>query len=115
MKAAGERIRKIISDLKATLKEIGMEDVLIRQRRQVAVRRDLIDCDYYRMLDGDMTAVNAYRGEYMADYSWAEITAGRLHFRYAPKIKNITQELSVTEAENTRENGTVCWPYHFVF
>ena len=82
MKAAGERIRKIISDLKATLKEIGMEDVLIRQRRQVAVRRDLIDCDYYRMLEGDMTAVNAYRGEYMADYSWAELTAGRMHFQY---------------------------------
>ncbi|MBR5109951.1 MAG: response regulator [Clostridia bacterium] len=82
MKAAGERIRKIISDLKATLQKIGMEDVLIRQRRQVAVRRDLIDCDYYRMLEGDMTAVNAYRGEYMADYSWAELTAGRMHFRY---------------------------------
>ena len=85
MKAAGERIRKIISDLKATLKEIGMEDVLIREKRQVAVRRDLIDCDYYRMLEGDMAAVNAYLGQYMADYSWAEITAGRLHFRYAPK------------------------------
>ena len=82
MKAAGERIRKIISDLKATLQKIGMEDVLIRQRRQVAVRRDLIDCDYYRMLEGDMTAVNAYRGEYMADYSWAELTAGRMHFQY---------------------------------
>ena len=82
MKAAGERIRKIISDLKATLQKIGMEDVLIRQRRQVAVRRDLIDCDYYRMLEGDMTAVNAYHGVYMADYSWAELTAGRMHFQF---------------------------------
>ena len=82
MRAAGERIRKIISDLKKTFQEIGAEDVLIRQRRQVAVRRDLIDCDYYRMLEGDMTAVNAYRGEYMADYSWAELTAGRMHFQY---------------------------------
>lgn len=82
MKTAGERIRKLISDLKATLQKIGMEDVLIRQRRQLAVRRDLIDCDYYRMLEGDMTAVNAYRGEYMADYSWAELTAGRMHFQY---------------------------------
>lgn len=82
MKAAGERIRKIISDLKKTFREIGMEDVLIRRRRQLAVRRDLIDCDYYRMLEGDMTAVNAFHGEYMADYSWAELTAGRMHFQY---------------------------------
>jgi len=25
--------------------------------------------------------VNAYRGEYMLEYSWAELTAGRLFFR----------------------------------
>ena len=45
MQAAGTRIRKLISDLKATLAGIGMEDVLIRERRQIAVRRSLIDCD----------------------------------------------------------------------
>ena len=82
MQAAGIRIRKLISDLRATLAEIGMEDVLIRERRQIAVRRSMIDCDYYRMLEGDMAAVNAYRGEYMPEYSWAEITAGRLYFRH---------------------------------
>ena len=32
----------------------------------------------YRMLKGDMDAVNAYHGEYMVQYSWAEITAGQL-------------------------------------
>ena len=82
MQAVGIRIRKLISDLRATLAQIGMEDVLIRDRRQVAVRRSLIDCDYYRMLEGDITAVNAYRGEYMPEYSWAELTAGRLYFRH---------------------------------
>ena len=82
IQAAGIRIRKLISDLRATLAEIGMEDVLIRERRQIAVRRSMIDCDYYRMLEGDLAAVNAYRGEYMPEYSWAEMTAGRLSFHY---------------------------------
>ena len=81
MKEAGTRIRKLISDLKATLAEIGMEDVLIRGRRQIAVRRSLIECDYYRMLEGGATAADACRGAYMAEYSWAEITAGRLDFQ----------------------------------
>ena len=80
MTAARVRIRRIISDLKATLQEIGMEDLLIRKRRQLAVRRDMMDCDYYRMLDGDMEAVNAFGGIYMAEYSWAELTAGKLQF-----------------------------------
>ena len=74
-------IRVLISDLRATLREIGMEELLIRERRQLAIRRDLVDCDYYRMRDGDTAAVNAYFGEYMKQYSWAELTAGRLHFR----------------------------------
>ena len=58
-----------------------MENVLIRERRQLAIRRELLDCDYYRMLEGDMSAVNSFRGEYMEQYSWAEITKGSLYFR----------------------------------
>ncbi|MBQ9535980.1 MAG: response regulator [Clostridia bacterium] len=81
MKAAHVRIRRILSDLKATLREIGMDDLLIRERRQLAVRRDMVDCDYYRMLEGDMEAVNSFSGAYMEEYSWAELTAGRLQFR----------------------------------
>ncbi len=81
MQAAGSRIRKLISDLRTTLTEIGMEDVLIRERRQIAIRPSMIDCDYYRMLEGDVAMVNAYRGEYMLEYSWAELTTGRLFFR----------------------------------
>lgn len=82
MQAAKGRLRKLLSDLRATLHGIGMDDVLIRERRQVAVRRTRLDCDYYRLLEGDPSAVNAYRGEYMIDYSWAEMTAGRLHFKF---------------------------------
>ncbi|MBE6909642.1 MAG: response regulator [Ruminococcaceae bacterium] len=83
MNAAKARIRLILHDLRASLREIGMEDALIRERRQLAVRRELVDCDYYRMLAGDVRAVNAFQGQYMIDYSWAELTNGRLHFRKA--------------------------------
>ena len=81
MHATKGRIRNIISDLKSTLSSIGMDDALIRYNNQAAIRRDMVDCDYYRMLDGDMNAVNSFRGEYMAQYSWAELTEGKLLFR----------------------------------
>ena len=80
MKNAKHRVRNYISDLRETLKEIDMEDVLIRRTNNIAIRTELLDCDYYRMLEGDMAAVNAFRGEYMTNYSWAEITAGNLYF-----------------------------------
>ncbi|MBO4898821.1 MAG: response regulator [Lachnospiraceae bacterium] len=76
------RIRVLINDLRNTLRKIGMEDVLIRKHREIAIRRDLMDCDYYRMQDGDMDAVNEYRGQYMAQYSWAEIKNARLSFNF---------------------------------
>ena len=80
MTAAKTRIRTILRDLKTTLEKIGMENLLIRERRQLAIRRELVDCDYYRMLDGEIDAINAYHGQYMPEYSWAEPTAGYLFF-----------------------------------
>ena len=58
-----------------------MDDLLIREHRELAIRRDMVDCDYYRMLEGDMDALNSYRGEYMTEYSWAELTNANLYFR----------------------------------
>ncbi len=42
--------------------------------------KDLLDCDYYRMLEGDVAAINSFKGDYMIDYSWAEYTAGKLTY-----------------------------------
>lgn len=81
IRAAKNRLRTILSDLRKTLRSIGMEDVLIRERRQLAIRRDMVDCDYFKMLDGDVNSLNSFNGEYMKQYSWAELTAAELYFR----------------------------------
>ena len=80
MTVVGQRIRNLISDLRNTLGEVKMEDAIIRDHRQVAINKEMIDCDYYRMLEGDMAAINTFKGEYMVDYSWAEYTAGMLTY-----------------------------------
>ena len=40
-----------------------------------------LDCDYYRFLQGDPAAVNAFQNDYMAAYSWAEIRNAELGFK----------------------------------
>ena len=70
----------LLKDLKRVLDTIGREDIIISRGGKIAIRKDAIDCDYYRMLAGDMYAVNSYQGEYMAQYTWAEITDGKLEF-----------------------------------
>lgn len=72
-------IRQFSLDLQETLKRIHAEEVLLKQRGLWAVRTDLIDCDYYRMLDGDPQAKEMFHGEFMMQYSWAEYIGGLLY------------------------------------
>lgn len=74
------RLRNLVLDLRSTLERVGQDHVILKTGRTIAVDRSSIDCDYFRMLDGDMDAINSFRGEYMSQYSWASITEGRLSF-----------------------------------
>ena len=61
----------IIRSLRETLREAGIEEILEIKGGFLRVRPELLDCDLYRFLKNDPAAVNAYRGEYMEEYSWA--------------------------------------------
>jgi len=60
--------RNIRADLLNTLPE----EIFVRQRGKVALRTDMVSCDYYDWIKGIPEAINAYNGEYMAQYSWGE-------------------------------------------
>lgn len=66
--------RSLIKDLKDTFSDAGCEDVIIRQRGKIGIDREKVGCDYYDWLDDKVYAINLYRGEYMAQYGWSEIT-----------------------------------------
>ena len=66
------------SDLMKTLRAAGCEDVILKGRNCLSVDAEKLDCDYYRLLKGDTRAMSAFTGEFMAQYSWAELTAAAL-------------------------------------
>ena len=66
--------RHLVYDLRQTLRGIKAEDILVRQRGYIAIVPDKISCDMYDFINADAGAVNNYRGEFMAQYSWAEFT-----------------------------------------
>ena len=72
------QIQAAISEMMKSFKEHGLDDVINKSWNQISVDKDKINCDYYDMLDMVPAAVNAYCGEYMANYSWAEMTAAAL-------------------------------------
>ncbi len=79
------QIQTIISDMMKKLKSVNAENIIIKKWNDISIDMDKVDCDYYNFLKGDISAINSYTGEYMANYSWAEFTTGFL----SEKIRNI--------------------------
>lgn len=73
-KDSSSYFRSLKKDLRDLLAEAGCEEILIQQRGKIGIVREKVDCDYYDWLDGEIQAVNLYRGEYMAQYGWGEMT-----------------------------------------
>lgn len=67
-------LRNLISDMKKTLAETDADDVIIKNGRTIVIDCNAVECDYFDFLHNIPYAINCYHGEYMAQYSWAEIT-----------------------------------------
>ncbi len=74
-------LHQLTSDLRKTLKSVGAEKILVSHSRGYSVDPELIDCDYYRFLAGEESAVRRFTGEYMTSYSWSEFTCAYLQSR----------------------------------
>ena len=55
-----------------TLKEKGVDDIIAADGRKKYLLTHKVECDLYRILDGNQEAIRLYSGEYMRQYSWAE-------------------------------------------
>jgi len=71
--------RSLMKDIQDTLKELGVDDIFDRQRAGASILTDKIRCDYYDYLAGKPEGINAYKGEYMQQYSWADETGTVLY------------------------------------
>ncbi len=71
-------LRDLKADLLNTFKGACGDGAIKKQRGMIAVIPDRVKCDYYAWLKGELWALNAYKGEYMTQYSWGEFTLGGL-------------------------------------
>lgn len=68
----------LVSSLTATLKSMGVESVLQRNYGSIKLDISKVACDWYEyLINKDDDSLN-YKGEFMKQYSWAEIENGNL-------------------------------------
>ena len=79
---AGDKKRSYLSnlslDLTSTLASLGCGNIVMKRRGALYVVPEKLNCDYYDWNKGMLYAINAYCGEYMSQFSWAEMTLGAL-------------------------------------
>ena len=71
-------LQTIIADMMKALREVGAEQTVVRRRNHLSVRSSMIECDYYRLLEGDSALKGVPLGPYLPDYAWASKTAAAL-------------------------------------
>lgn len=74
----GSSLRNLIVDIKQTLKKLEIIDLFVVEYNNFRINPAVVDCDYYKFLDGDEKARNAFTGEFMSQFSWAEDVAAYL-------------------------------------
>ena len=57
--------------LQETLKEYKVDSILVKGFNQYSLDNTKFSCDLYDYDKGLPEAINAYKGEYMAQYEWA--------------------------------------------
>lgn len=71
-------MRMTAKRLMDALRKAGIEQIIGIGKRKKWIIRDMVDCDLYRILDGEPHAADCYDGEYLREYSWAEVTNAHL-------------------------------------
>lgn len=66
-------------DLHDRFSEAGCSDAVESGWNKLRIVPEKVDCDYYDWQAGKPAALNRYRGEYMAQYSWAELTNSQIN------------------------------------
>lgn len=71
-------LRKAIRRLRDILSRAGLDDLLVSADGEYRIDPAKVDCDYYQFLEGNPQAIEKFHGDYMSEYSWAEVTAATL-------------------------------------
>lgn len=74
-------MKQLRKDLTDTLRSVNSEDILVIIRGGLGLVTNKVKCDFFDYLEGTPKGINSYHGEYMQQYSWAEVTHGNLEMR----------------------------------
>lgn len=64
-------LNKIVTDLSSSLKEVNADSILIKKYNYYAIDPSKFTCDYFEYCNGNISAINSYKGDFLTQYDWA--------------------------------------------
>lgn len=77
-KVKSSYLSNLRQDLQNTLADLKLNDIIIKQRGSMAIVMDKIECDLFEWLSKKNESRYPYLGDYMNQYSWAELVHAEL-------------------------------------
>jgi len=74
----GRSKRILFKNIRVDLLNSLPMEIFTKQWGKLGVIPEMLSCNYYDWAAGKPSAINAYTGEYMAQYSWGEMTLSSL-------------------------------------
>lgn len=74
----GSYLSNLRQDLQNTMTRLRLTGVILKQRGSLAIAVDRIECDLYDWLEKRQDSHYRYMGDYMNQYSWAEVMHAEL-------------------------------------
>ena len=72
------KYRKLWARLQEFLHENDLEDLIHIEKGEKSLNLDMVECDYFKFLNGDPSSIKKFTFTYMSDYWWSEYTLADL-------------------------------------
>ncbi|MCR4839868.1 MAG: response regulator [Eubacterium sp.] len=77
-KVKSSYLSNLRQDLQNTLSDLGLTEIIIKQRGSMAIAKDKVECDLFEWLEKKKQSRYQYLGDYMNQFSWAEYVHAEL-------------------------------------
>lgn len=90
-------LRMTYKRLLATLENAGVANILATRDNHRYLKTSAVECDLYRILNGDKQAARKYNGAYLQEYEWAEERNAQLYWILGGGQMSLTRRQMATQ------------------
>ena len=96
----------VIRGLRSTLQNNGIAFIFVLERGTMRIRPELMECDLYRLCEGDYRGIRDFKGRYMTGYTWASMTESYMIWKWGNCLEKEKQSAQIVLGDRSVKRST---------